>query len=115
MANLLWIQAMCCGGETVSLLNSDNPNLQAAMRTLDVTVLWHRYLHDRGRGKMEQVLDECAAGKLHVDLLVVEGATYLTAPGPATWASGKPFTEWIRVIAPAADYTVAVGTCASFG
>ena len=115
MANLLWIQAVCCGGETVSLLNSDHPNLQAAMRALDVTVLWHRYLYDRGRGKMEQVLDDCAAGKLHVDLLVVEGATYLKAPQPATWARGKPFTEWIRAIAPAADYTVAVGTCASYG
>jgi len=115
VANLLWIQAVCCGGETVSLLNSDHPNLQAAMRTLDVTVLWHRYLYDHGRGKMEQVLDECAAGKLHVDLLVVEGAMYSRAPQAATWASGGPYTDWVRAICSMADYAVAVGTCASFG
>lgn len=52
MANLLWIQALCCGGETVSLLNSDHPNLRAALRAPDMTVLWHRYLCDRGRGKI---------------------------------------------------------------
>jgi Ni,Fe-hydrogenase I small subunit len=64
---------------------------------------------------MEQVLEQCAAGKMHVDLLVVEGATYLTAPESATWTSGKHLAEWIRAIAPLSDYTVAVGTCASFG
>ena len=60
-------------------------------------------------------MKECAAGKLHVDLLVVEGAAYLQAPQSAAVASGLPLTEWIRAIARFADYTVAVGTCASFG
>ena len=115
MANLLWIQAGCCGGETASLLNSDHPRLQAAIRTLDVTLLGYPYLHDRADEKMAHVLDECATGKVHVDLLVVEGATYLTAPQPVTWASVGSLTEWIRAIAPRADYAVAVGTCASFG
>ena len=115
MANLLWIQAVCCGGETASLLNSDHPHLQAALRTLGVTVLWHGYLQDQDRDKTEQVLDECAAGKLHADLFVVEGATYLRAPQPAMCASGKPLAERIRAVAAVADYTVAAGTCASFG
>ena len=115
MANLLWIQAVCCGGETVSLLNSDHPHLQAALHSLDVTILGHPYLHDQAKGKMEDVLDECADGSLHVDLLVVEGATYLTAPPPVPWAAGRHLTDWIRAIALWADYTVAAGTCASFG
>jgi ferredoxin hydrogenase small subunit len=115
VANLLWIQAVCCGGETASLLNSDHPHLLAALHTLDVAMLGHPYLHCQAGAKMEQVLAECAAGEVHVDLLVVEGATYLTVPHPASWASGKPLAEWIRAIALAADCTVAVGTCASFG
>jgi Ni,Fe-hydrogenase I small subunit len=64
---------------------------------------------------MEEVLDACLAGKVHVDLLVVEGATYLAAPHSDLWAVGKPLAEWIRAIAGSADYTVAAGTCASFG
>ena len=115
MANLLWIQAVCCGGETASLLNSDHPHLQAALQTLDVTILGHPYLHHPARGKMEQVLEEYAAGKMHIDLLAVEGATYRADPPSSTRVSGKPLTEWIRTIAASADYTVAVGTCASFG
>jgi ferredoxin hydrogenase small subunit len=115
VANLLWIQAVGCGGETASLLNSDHPHLQAAIKTLDVTVLGHPYLHGQAKGKMEQVLSQCAQGKLRVDLLVVEGALYLTGPQPAGLVSGKPLTERIRAIASVADYTVAVGTCASFG
>jgi len=114
VANLLWIQAVCCGGETASFLNADHPHLQAALNTLDATILGHPYLHNQSKGEMERVLDECADGTLHVDLLVVEGATYLTAP-PATWAPAKPLTDWIRAIALWADCTVAVGTCASFG
>jgi len=115
VANLLWIQAVCCGGETASLLNSDHPHLQAALHTLGVTLLGHTFFHDQALGKAEQVIEECASGKRHVDLLVVEGAVQLNVPSSAGWASGKPLTEWIRAAARAADCAVAVGTCASFG
>ena len=115
MANLLWIQAVCCGGETASLLNSDHPHLQAALHTLDVTLLGHSYFHDQAKGKAEKVMNECAEGKMHLDLLLVEGAAYQMVPQASEWASGKPLTEWIRKLARCADYTVAVGTCASFG
>jgi NiFe hydrogenase small subunit HydA len=115
VANLLWIQAVCCGGETASLLNSDHPHLQAALNTLGVTLLGHSYLHDQASGKSDQVIEECASGRRHVDLLVVEGAVYLSAPRPAALASSRPLAEWIRAIAASADYTVALGTCASFG
>lgn len=115
MANLLWIQAVCCGGETASLLNSDHPHFEAALRALDVTVLGHAYLHEQARGRMAEVLEACAAGAVPVNLLVVEGATSRAAPQPAPWATGKPLAEWLCAIARLADYTVAVGTCASFG
>jgi NiFe hydrogenase small subunit HydA len=115
VANLLWIQAVCCGGETASLLNSDHPHLQAALNTLGVTLLGHSYLHDQASGKADQVIEECASGRRHVDLLVVEGAVYLNAPRPAALTCSRPLAEWIRAIAASADYSVALGTCASFG
>lgn len=115
MANLLWIQALCCGGETASLLNSDHPHLQAALQTLGVTILGHSYFHDQTRGTADQVMVDCAAGRTHVDLLLVEGGVYKATPQAGAWASGKRLTEWLPAIASRADYTVAVGTCASFG
>lgn len=115
MPNLLWIQAVCCGGETASLLNSDHPHLDAALRSLDVTILGHPYLQSPPQRKMAQVLEECAAGTIHVDLLVVEGATYLPSQPSGQSACGKGLTEWLCEIAELADYTIAVGTCASFG
>jgi Ni,Fe-hydrogenase I small subunit len=74
VANLLWIQAVCCGGETASLLNSDHPHLQAALHTLGVTLLGHSYFHDQASGPADEVMRECAAGKKRVNLLLVEGA-----------------------------------------
>jgi NiFe hydrogenase small subunit HydA len=115
VANLLWIQAVCCGGETASLLNSDHPHLQAALNTLGVALLGHSYLHDQASGKAELVIEECASGRRHVDLLVVEGAVYQSVPRLPAFASTKPLTEWIRSIARSADYSIALGTCASFG
>ena len=115
MANLLWIQAVCCGGETASLLNSDHPHLPAALRTLGATLLGHGYFHDQDTGRAEQVIEECASGKRHVDLLAGEGAGQPQAPDGSAWASAKPLAEWIRAIAQVADCTVAIGTCASFG
>jgi NiFe hydrogenase small subunit HydA len=115
MANFLWIQAVCCGGETASLLNSDHPHLQAALHTLGVTLLGHSYLHDQTKGRIGQIQEQCADGTIHVDVLVVEGAVYLASPQSVAWASGMPLADWIRTVARSADYTVAAGTCASFG
>lgn len=115
MANLLWVQAVCCGAETASLLNSDHPHLQAALKTLDVTLLGHGYFHDPATPNPEEVMKACAAGTMRLDLLVVEGAIYQHAPQAADWDSGQSLMEWIRTIARSAEYTVAVGTCASFG
>jgi len=109
VANLLWIQAACCGGETASLLNSDHPHLQAALSSLDMTFLGHTYFHDRSLGAPEKVLEDCANGRIHVDLLVIEGAAYLRG----RYRGGVG--DLIRAVAGSAGSTVAVGTCASFG
>ncbi|HVP17770.1 MAG TPA: HupU protein [Spirochaetia bacterium] len=115
MANLLWIQAACCGGETASLLNSDHPHLQAALSSLGMTFLGHSYFHDHALGSPERVMEQCVAGRIPVELLVVEGAAYLRGRQPESRVPGVPLIELIQALARAVDSTVAVGTCASFG
>ena len=116
MANLLWIQTACCGGESASLLNADQPGLAEALRLVDAHVLWHPYLVAGDPPPLEELLARCAADRTEVDVLVVEGAVCRPPHACQTHRSmGTPAAEWIFEIAPRARYVVAAGTCASFG
>lgn len=116
MRTMLWVQAACCGGETTSLLNADQPLVDRALRLADARFLWHPYLQAADAPPLEETLARCASGAEPLDLLVVEGAV---CRGP--WASQghrtlqRPLSEWADELAVAARYVVAVGTCASFG
>lgn len=93
MANLLWIQAVCCGGETASLLNSDHPHLQAALSSLGLSLFGHSYFHDPEQGTQDRIVAMCAEGKMPVDLLVVEGAVHLRGRQPQPGAPGLPLVD----------------------
>jgi NiFe hydrogenase small subunit HydA len=80
-----------------------------------MTFLGHSYLHDHALGTPERVMKECLEGRIHVELLVMEGAVYLRGQQPESRAPDVPLIELIRSVARSADSTVAVGTCASFG
>jgi len=41
MASLYWLTCDGCGGDTLSLLNSDSPDLLELFDTLDIRLLWH--------------------------------------------------------------------------
>lgn len=109
MANILWYPVVCCGGETHSLLNADQPDVLAALRTAELRFLWHPYLceEDVPAGGLEWVVSDCLSGSVALDILVVEGAIRL-APGDTN-------AEHITRLAARAKYVVAVGTCASYG
>ena len=38
---LYWLQAGCCSGDSMSLLNAESPDLVESLELLDVEVLWH--------------------------------------------------------------------------
>jgi Ni,Fe-hydrogenase I small subunit len=65
---------------------------------------------------MEELEEQIVSGKTRMSVFVVEGAVS-PEPEPAGGKSGgtKSIQERIAALAHAADYTLAVGTCASFG
>jgi Ni,Fe-hydrogenase I small subunit len=109
---MLWLQATCCGGESTSLLNADQPDVLSGLRLLGVRLLGHSCFDDLEGRPLLEVLEDAATGALPVDLLVVEGAVSRT---PLVQSEDRSLAEWLQMIAPRARYAVAVGTCASFG
>lgn len=117
MKNLLYLQGLSCGGETISLLNAEEPELLSALGILDIELAWHPSLSTQQGDDVLAICRDFATGKRHLDFLLIEGAV-ATAPkgsGEMFLFMDMPFLKWVRDLARAAEYTLAVGTCASFG
>src|SRR5512136_2263319 len=78
--NLYWLQTGGCGGDTMSLLSAESPNLLEAAELLDIKVLWHPSLSNTRPTDMEAVLDRLVSGEQTLDILCVEGAV-IRGPG----------------------------------
>jgi len=159
---LLWLQASGCGGETVSLLGADQPDLLTFFETLDVHLIWHSAFSTIQGDAALDLFEHYETGKEALDVFVVEGAVCtadrLRPAGVAGSSSSagvagssssagvagssssagvagssssagvagssssaevdrhvKHIGRRVRDLAARARYTVAVGTCASFG
>jgi len=53
MVSFLWLQGGCCGGETVSLLNSEQPDFLTFLNKFGLNLIWHPFL---SRQSGEEVL-----------------------------------------------------------
>lgn len=115
--NLFWLQTGGCGGDTMSLLSAESPNLLEALELLDIRVLWHPSLSNARSAEMEAVLDRLVSGEQTLDILCVEGAVIRGPGGTGMYDTfrGKPKKDLIAGLAKRAAYVVAVGTCASYG
>jgi len=114
---LLWLQASCCGGESVSLTNAEQPDLLTTFDLFGVDLVWHPSFSLVQGQRAKQLLRDCATGEKVLDILVVEGAVP-TGEAEHPQAFGAPeasIREQISTLAPLARYVVAAGTCACFG
>ena len=114
---LYWLQGGGCGGDSMSLLNAESPDLMEVLAGLDVTVLWHPSLSN-GTPREHLALQEgMLAGEQQLDVLCIEGAVIRgpTGTGMFETCEGRPKKDLVRGLAGQAAYVVAVGTCASFG
>lgn len=115
--NLYWLQTGGCGGDTMSLLSAETPNLLEALELLDIKVLWHPSLSNSRIADMEAVLDRLVSDEQTLDILCVEGAVIRGPGGTGMYDAfkGRPKKDLIASLAKRAAYVVAVGTCASYG
>ncbi len=115
--NLLWLQGGCCGGCTMSFMNAEQPDTLTALQMLGTRFVWHPGLSLESGKQLRDILERVLSEEIKLDVLIIEGVAPL---GPAKTGRysvfcGRPFKDWILDLAHLSDYTVAVGTCASFG
>ncbi len=111
---LYWLQGGACGGDSMSLLGIENPELPGLLNLLELELLWHPSLSS---GDHARLLDELARGARPLDILVLEGSV-IRGPGGSGMYDvllGRPKKDLIAQLAQRARYVVAAGTCASFG
>ena len=117
MASLYWLQCGGCGGDTMSFLNSNAPDVVELFEALGIQVLWHPSLSTLSPAAHDELLERLIEGEQTLDILVVEGAIIR---GPASTGmfdtkGGRPKKDLVTALAHKARLVVAAGTCAAFG
>ncbi|MBS3764215.1 MAG: HupU protein [Planctomycetes bacterium] len=117
MIKLLWLQASCCGGETVSLLNAEQPDLLTTFDLLGVDLVWHPSFSRTQGDAARELLNKCVNGEKNLDILVIEGAVPTgEEERPRGLGPEGPGIAWqIQQLAAVAKHVMAAGTCACFG
>ncbi len=117
MTSLLWLQCGACGGDTMSLLNAESPDLLELVDTLDIELLWHPSLSTLSSQAQGELIEGLIEGEQALDVLVVEGSIIRGPAGTGMFDArgGRPKKDLVAALAARAGSVVAAGTCAAFG
>lgn len=117
MLHLLWLQGGCCGGSTMSFINAEQPDVLTALDLFDMRFLWHPSLSLETGVQLEALLQKILSEEIALDILMIEGVTHLGPNGTGKYSlfCGRPFKDWVLDLSHVSRYTLAIGTCASFG
>jgi len=114
---LYWLQCGACGGDSMTLLGAESPDLAEALALLDLQVLWHPSLSNGSPAEHTALVEQLLRGERPLDILVLEGSI-IRGPGGTgmydTWL-GKPKKDLVLGLARQAGAVVAAGTCSCFG
>lgn len=115
--NIYWIQAGGCGGDTMSFLCADDPDVTGLLEAIDGRLLWHPSLSGLSPLEARQLTADVLAGNIPLDVLVVEGALVFGPDGSGAFdlKDGRPKKDLVAELARVARFVVAAGTCAAFG
>lgn len=115
--NLYWMQGGGCGGDTMSFLSGERPDMSTLLQFADVNLLWHPSLSNISPGEQHQLLKFIDEGTTPLDVLVIEGTIVRGPAGTGMFDArgGRPRKDLVVALARQAQYVIALGTCASFG
>jgi hydrogenase small subunit len=114
---LIWLEANACSGDSISMLNTVDPQLGQMICSLLEIRYWNALMPDQGEAALNSLLRTAEQPDF---FLIVEGAIATAAAGSYTipLKIGNyrlSSLELLRWLAPKAKYILAVGTCAAFG
>ncbi len=112
-----WLQGGGCGGDSMSFLGAEAPDVVELLGSLGAELLFHPSLSNLTGAAHAALVDDLASGKTRLDILVVEGAVVRGPAGTGMFDTkgGRPRKDLIAALAKRAGTVVAAGTCASFG
>ena len=117
MATLLWFQGGACSGNTISLLNAEEPTVCDLLTDFGIEFLWHPSLGMELGEQAQALFHALARGEKPLDIFVYEG-TVIRAPngtGRFNMFAERPMQDWVAELAPQASIVVAIGDCACWG
>lgn len=117
MASLFWLQCGGCGGDSMSFLNAESPDMVELFETLGIQLLWHPSLSTLSPVAQNSLIDSLIDGDQPLDILVVEGSILRGPAGTGMFdvRNGRPKKDLAAALAARANLVVAAGTCAAFG
>ena len=117
MTNVLWLQGGACSGNTMSFLNAEEPSAVDLVTDFGLNVLWHPSLGVELGDQVTSILEACVKGTTKLDVFVFEGSVIQAPNGTGSWNRfcGRPMKDWVKELAEAAGFVVAIGDCATWG
>ncbi len=116
---LLWLQSGGCGGCSMSLLNAESPNLFEVFQQNNIELLWHPSISETCGEAFLQMMEKIESGEVQLDALCIEGSVMMGPNGTGRFhrlsGSKRPMFDLIDKLMAKANYTIAVGSCSSFG
>lgn len=115
--NLYWLQCGGCGGDSMSMLNMDSPELADLCSSIGLNILWHPSLSNGSSVTHEQVLEDLLSGRQTLDIFCVEGFVIAGPDGGGGYdlIGERSKLDIVKKLADCAEVVIAVGTCAAFG
>lgn len=101
----------------MSLLNSEQPGFLTFLGEYGLRLAWHPFFSSGAGDEVLRILSRFINKKEKLDILAVEGTIYTghDENGVYDLFCNAPFKEWVVKLARVSRYTLAIGTCSSFG
>lgn len=117
MPSLLWLQTGACSGDSMSILNAEDPEIHELLNNYSVEMLWHPSLSLAKEGGLLKVISDIKSGKQELTVFCVEGSIIHGPNGTGNFDTfhGKAKKEIVAELAEKAFVVVAMGTCSSYG
>ncbi len=101
----------------MSFLNAEEPTVVELITDFGINILWHPSVGLEIGEQVSELLRDCISGKKQLDIFVFEG-TIVQGPngtGTMNYFAERPMKDWVKELAHAAQYVVAIGDCATWG
>ena len=85
MATLLWLQAGACSGNTISLLQAEEPTVIDLLTDFGVELLWHPSLGPELGEAVQKILKDLTSGAKPLDIFVVGEPSYRAPTARVAW------------------------------